>query len=60
MRACNIPSGIGALGYQETDIPALAERTFAQQRLLKNAPCQVTLSDLQKLFADALDYSAAS
>ncbi|GBD38379.1 NAD-dependent methanol dehydrogenase [bacterium HR37] len=56
MRDLGIPNGISALGYTEEDIPKLAEGAFKQQRLLVNSPRPVTLSDLEKLFRDALRY----
>ncbi len=56
MCATGIPNGIAALGYTEEDIPALAERTHAQQRLLNNSPCTVTQQALQGIFKNAMSY----
>jgi hydroxyacid-oxoacid transhydrogenase len=42
MRDIDIPNGIGAVGYDEGDIPGLVEGTMKQQRLLDTAPCPVT------------------
>ena len=38
MRDIDIPDGIGAVGYDEGDIPDLVEGTMKQQRLLATAP----------------------
>lgn len=56
MRDTGIPNGIGALGYAKADIPDLAQRTFAQQRLLKNSPCPVSQGDLEEIFRSAFSY----
>jgi len=54
MRATAMPSDLRALGYGERDVAALVEGTFAQQRLLANAPRPVGREDLAALFTDAL------
>jgi alcohol dehydrogenase class IV len=56
MRDTGIPNGVGALGYERSDIPDLAERTFAQQRLLNNSPCPVSQQDLKTIFESAFSY----
>jgi hydroxyacid-oxoacid transhydrogenase len=56
MRETGLPSGIGALGYTEADIPTLAEGAYAQQRLLVMAPRSVSKPDLEGLYRDALRY----
>ena len=38
MRDIGIPDGIGAVGYDEGDVPDLVEGTMKQQRLLATAP----------------------
>ncbi|WP_370616238.1 hydroxyacid-oxoacid transhydrogenase [Mumia sp. Pv 4-285] len=38
MRDIEIPAGIGAVGFDKADIPALVEGTMKQQRLLATAP----------------------
>jgi hydroxyacid-oxoacid transhydrogenase len=42
MRDVDIPNGIGAVGYDEGDIPDLVEGTMKQRRLLDTAPRPVT------------------
>ena len=56
MRAAGMPSGLGALGYEASDVPALVAGAFAQKRLLANAPCEVREEDLAAIFTDAFAY----
>jgi hydroxyacid-oxoacid transhydrogenase len=56
MRAVNFPNGLNAVGYTEADAEALAERAFPQQRVIKNAPRDVTKSSLAELFKGAMKY----
>jgi hydroxyacid-oxoacid transhydrogenase len=50
MRDIDIPGGIGAVGYDEGDIPDLVDGTMKQQRLLATAPKEVTEDDLAGIF----------
>ena len=50
MRDIDIPAGIGAVGYDEGDIPGLVEGTMKQQRLLATAPKDVTEDDVAGIF----------
>ena len=56
MKKTGLPNGLGALGYSEHDVPALAEGGFAQQRPLSMSPCTVSEEDLKNLYNDALKY----
>jgi hydroxyacid-oxoacid transhydrogenase len=56
MRATGIPNGISGVGYGESDIDALSEGAFAQQRLLTNSPRDVGRGDLTQLFRGAMRY----
>jgi hydroxyacid-oxoacid transhydrogenase len=56
MRKTSIPNGIGAVGYGEADVDALAERAVVQRRLTDNAPLAVDLALMKKLFAASLSY----
>jgi alcohol dehydrogenase class IV len=38
MRGIDIPNGVGAVGYRESDIPDLVAGTLKQQRLLATSP----------------------
>jgi alcohol dehydrogenase class IV len=54
MRDVGIPNGITALGYGESDIPALVEGTLKQPRLLSGAPRAVGSADLAAILRDSL------
>jgi alcohol dehydrogenase class IV len=56
MRATGMPSGVGAVGFGHADIPALRGGTFAQKRLLANAPRPTGEPELDALFGAALRY----
>jgi hydroxyacid-oxoacid transhydrogenase len=56
MRATGLPSGIAALGYKDTDVAALAEGAFAQQRPLVMAPKGISREDLQGIYRSAMRY----
>jgi alcohol dehydrogenase class IV len=56
MRAVNFPNGLNAVGYTEADAETLADRAFPQQRVIKNAPRDVTKASLAELFKGAMKY----
>jgi len=56
MRATGIPNGVGGVGYAETDVAALTKGAWAQQRLLTNAPREVSENDLGNLYREAMHY----
>jgi len=56
MRAVNFPNGLNAVGYTDADAESLAERAFPQQRVIKNAPRDVTKASLAELFKGAMKY----
>jgi hydroxyacid-oxoacid transhydrogenase len=56
MRAVSFPNGLNAVGYTDTDADTLAARAFPQQRVVKNAPREVTKSSLAELFKGAMRY----
>ncbi len=56
MRDTNMPNGISALGYDDSDIAPLAEGAYAQQRILANSPVPVDEDDLQALYRGATHY----
>jgi alcohol dehydrogenase class IV len=55
MRDIGIPAGIGAVGYDDGDIPDLVEGTMKQQRLLATAPKQVTEDDIADVYRRSID-----
>lgn len=54
MKSCGMPDGIGALGFDESHLDNLVEGTYAQQRLLVNAPMDMPRSALRALFRDSM------
>jgi hydroxyacid-oxoacid transhydrogenase len=55
MRDIGIPSGIGAVGYGESDVDALVEGSLKQQRLLSTAPRTPTAEDLAAIFRASVE-----
>ncbi len=55
MRDIGIPAGIGAVGYDENDIPDLVEGTMKQQRLLATAPRPVTEDDAAGVYRRSIE-----
>jgi hydroxyacid-oxoacid transhydrogenase len=55
MRDIGMPSGIGAVGFIEDDIPDLVEGTLKQQRILAMAPREVMPEDLAAIFRNSID-----
>ena len=55
MRDIGIPAGIGAVGYDEGDIPDLVDGTMKQQRLLATAPRPVTEDDVADVYRRSID-----
>lgn len=55
MRDIGTPNGIGGVGYDESDIPALVEGTLQQERLLAVAPRPVGEEDLSAIFARSIE-----
>lgn len=56
MRGVRIPNGLSGVGYVEADLAALTEGAFPQQRLLQNAPREMSKPVLTELFRNALHY----
>lgn len=56
MRDVGMPGGLAAIGYRNADASSLAEGSWAQQRLLKNAPVDVDRALLTTAFEHALTY----
>ncbi|MRK00573.1 iron-containing alcohol dehydrogenase [Aeromicrobium sp. S22] len=55
MRDVGIPSGIGAVGFDEGDVPSLVEGTMKQQRLLATAPLEVTEDAVASILEQSLE-----
>jgi hydroxyacid-oxoacid transhydrogenase len=56
MRAVGMPNGLTGVGYSEDDVVALAEGAYPQQRLLQNAPREMSKPVLAELFRQAMRY----
>lgn len=56
MRAVGIPNGLGGVGYGDDDVVALTEGAHPQQRLLQNAPREMSKPVLADLFRRAMRY----
>ncbi|MCW2854519.1 MAG: adhfe [Marmoricola sp.] len=55
MRDIAIPNGLGAVGYDETDVDDLVEGAMKQQRLLATAPREVTEDDAAGILRRSLE-----
>ena len=56
MRATDMPNGLAALGFDESQIEALAKGAEPQYRVIKNAPIDVGHDELCALFKSAMRY----
>jgi len=56
MRAVGMPNGLSGVGYTAADVTALTEGAYPQQRLLQNAPREMSKSVLGDLFRQAMRY----
>lgn len=54
IRTLGLPNGLAALGYTQSDVPALARATLPQHRVTKLAPRPADLADLERLFDESL------
>jgi hydroxyacid-oxoacid transhydrogenase len=54
MRVLQMPNGLRAVGFNESDIPALVEGTKPQHRVTKLSPRPASDDDLTQLFRDSL------
>jgi alcohol dehydrogenase class IV len=56
MRDTGIVNGVSALGYNESDVPALVDGTLKQQRLLVNCPRAVGAEELTNVIQHSFEY----
>ncbi len=54
MRDVGIPNGIGAVGFDESDVPDLVEGALSQQRLLAISPRTPAAEDLAAIFTGSV------
>lgn len=55
MRDIDIPNGVGAVGYRDSDIPDLVGGAMKQQRLLAICPKSVTEDDIAGVFTRSME-----
>lgn len=55
MRDLGVPRGLGELGYDEGDVPALVEGAMRQRRLLAIAPREPSADDLRQILLASLE-----
>ena len=56
MKITGVPNGLKGVGYTESDIDALTERTLPTKRLLDISPRSVNEDQLRSIFRDAMSY----
>jgi len=56
MRATNMPNGLNAIGFEQSQVKALAESSVRQARAIANAPRESNLVDIENMYNDALSY----
>lgn len=56
MRATGMPNGLSGIGFDESQIPALANSSIRQGRAIANAPRDSNLVDLENMYRGALSY----
>ena len=56
MQATRFPGGLQYVGYDERDLDALTEGAYPQQRVIRNAPRDVSKEELKGIFRSALRY----
>ena len=54
MKQLEVPNGLAAIGFAESDIPALVKGTLPQHRVTKLSPRPAGAEDLTRLFKDAM------
>ncbi len=56
MRTTHVPNGLSGVGFKQSDVKALAESSFRQQRAIANAPRESNLVDLENMYRSAISY----
>lgn len=54
MKQLEVPNGLSAIGFTESDIPSLVEGTLPQHRVTKLSPRPAGAEDLTRMFKDAM------
>jgi alcohol dehydrogenase class IV len=56
MQATGIPNGLGAVGYDASDLDTLTDGSFPQKSLIHNAPRETSREQLRALYAGGLTH----
>ncbi len=56
MRDSRMPNGLNGIGFGRNNIQALAKSSIRQARAIQNAPKVANLTDMENIYADALNY----
>ncbi len=56
MQATDFPGGLEYVGYSARDVDALTDGAYPQQRVIKNAPRDVSKDELRGIFRNAMRY----
>lgn len=56
MKMADMPNGLSGIGYNDSDIEALTERTLMQKRLLNISPLEISKETLHTLFKNSMRY----
>ncbi len=56
MRDTGISNGLAAMGYGESDVPALIDGTLKQTRLLVNSPRDASADELRQIINSSFEY----
>ena len=54
MQSIGMPNGLKGVGYTSADIPALAEGTMKQKRLIELSPQRVTQEAVENMLEQSL------
>ncbi len=56
MRRTDMPNGLSGVGFEADDAAALAQSAFRQRRAIANAPADILIEDVQKIYEGAVSY----
>lgn len=56
MQKTEVPNGLGGVGFDLADVPALAASSSRQVRAINNSPRETNLVDIENIYAAAISY----
>lgn len=56
MKATSAPNGLSGVGFDHSDVKAMAKSSIRQSRAIANAPKIANLDDLESIYSDAMRY----